>query len=269
METWVIIIIVFIIVVVLTAIITAVVVSKKKEKLITAGADEETFKQMLQNYQYYATKQPVDTILDPNYIQIYIDDYLQNISDDNPLKQLDTKIKKELNIYTLMTNSDIPLSDTEKMVFKYRKYRKHPSINIVINNIMMNISVNYIDTHIKYNVGIVSDKSDNIQFDLTDMDGVIKLIANTFNIVPIVQGVPVPQPLIRVKGVPVPIVQGTSGTQPLIRVKGVPFPIVQGTPGISVTQPLPRVNGTPFQTVYGKPNNFGKYTKRLGICNIL
>lgn len=268
METWVIIIIVFIIVVVLTAIITAVIVSKKPEKLITAGADEETFKQMLQNYQYYATKQPIDIILDPNYIQIYIDDYLRNISDDNPLTQLDTKIKKELNIYTLMTNSDIQLNDTEKVVFKYRKYRKHPSINIVINNIMMNISVNYIDTHIKYNISIAG-KSDNTQFDLTDMDGVIKLIANTFNIVPIVQGTPVTQPLIRVKGVPVPIVQGTSGIQPLIRVKGTSFPIVQGTPGIPVTQPLLIVNGTPVQTVYGKPNNFGKYTKRLGICNIL
>lgn len=63
---------------------------------------------------------------------------------------------------------------------------------------MIDIYVNYINAHIKYNVCIVnmSDKSDNIQFDLNDMDGVIKLIAKTLILID--QDTPVTRPLPRV-----------------------------------------------------------------------
>jgi hypothetical protein len=276
METWVIIVIVFIIVVVLitvTAIITALV---KSNKSIIAGADidEYIFKDKLTQFTY-STKASPDIILNPDFIQMYIDDYIVLCPiDDNPLRQLDVKIKDELKIHTLISLSDILIYNV-----KNRKKRRHPILQIIQNNIFISISVDYIsiDGHIKYNIIIMDKlgKEMNYTFDLTDMDGVINLIKNTFNIV---QGTPITSPLPRVKDTPFPTIQGVPSIPSIPVTSGIPvtpgIPSTSGVPstsGTSGTPGIPGTSGTPgIPGTSGIPGTYlrNKYKTR-GICNIL
>ena len=152
METWVIILIVCIIVAVLFVVVLSIIHIKSKNVLTLGGddIDEESFKVMLQNYKYITKR--VDNIFDPNYIHIYIDAYIQNNPIEyNPLTKLNSQIQNELSIQTHILSDDIKIDDIANIALGYRSYkRKHLYITIFSKKDIIQISVDYIDGHIKY-----------------------------------------------------------------------------------------------------------------------
>lgn len=172
METWVILVIVIVAIVVLAAIIAVILHKRQNANLkskpvqqpdINGGIDEGTFKNLIASYKFYPSDRVFATqdnvlnpnfILNPNYIQTYIDDYIRSETSvaKNPLLMLQQKFNTTYSTGFFIGTSDVNLTDAEKIVFKPRKIRKHPSMTCFRNGNSVHASVEYAYDHILYRI---------------------------------------------------------------------------------------------------------------------